>query len=147
MYFWNNHRKAVDFDGTVENPGLKKAFEKIRLYNTPYYYLKVIAEIEVANFLLLVLDEGRTVVSENDVNFITVTNTSGQVYFPLFTDDDDAQLNKPADADVAAFVVDAVTAFKMTLEEDNIEGVVINPGSDQWIMNKESLNWFLGARK
>jgi hypothetical protein len=58
MYFWNNHRKAVDFDALIENPGLKKALEKFQLNKTEFYYRKVVNEIEVANFLLLIIDKG-----------------------------------------------------------------------------------------
>jgi hypothetical protein len=49
--------------------------------------------------------------------------------------------------DIAAFVVDIVSMCKMALNEAEVKGVVINPGSDGWTMNKEYLSNFLGARK
>jgi hypothetical protein len=146
MDFWYNHRKTVHGDEPLDNSKLKKAFEKLRLYNTEFYYRKALDEIKVANFLFLIIDAGNWL-PDSPVNPVVLTNAKGEVFLPLFSDDDEAQSHRPPDIDVAAIVVDVLSVCNMVVKDDAFNGVVINPGSDDWLMNREFIGYLLGARK
>ncbi|WP_214073479.1 SseB family protein [Mucilaginibacter sp. dw_454] len=155
MTFWINpkKRKPVDFDTAIENPALKTAFEKYRLYKTEYYGRKVITEIKCANFMALITTDGMSYAQilgkagldkDQLVNLVGIQDKADEWFQPLFSDASEIDLNfKDNRDDLRTVVLDINWTINFILGQPSRKGIVINPGSDGWVIYREQMEWYL----
>lgn len=110
-------------------------------------------ELKRANFLVLVetngLDASKSTESEkvlfkkgSTIKFLNTFDENNNSFIPLFTDWNEIDLWIESRENIVGWIMSATEAFNFVLKGKNY-GLVINPCSDRWAMNKEQITDFL----
>ncbi len=140
----------VGLNNPVTNPALVAALEDMQINPGNETNDKLMVELNKAKYLLPLLSDEMNV-SEADENgkvniekgslikIITYSGTDGNIYLPLFTDWD--VIKNYFDNPVDTFVLPATDAWEFTLKADKYHGIIINPGSNDLLLNKERIQY------
>jgi SseB protein N-terminal domain len=144
--------KPVDINKPVENPDLKKAFERFELNKSENNLKAIINELINTHFLVLIqgdemrlsktdTDNGFTVEKGSKIKFLNCYDKNNKPLLPIFTDWQEVDLwLKNRDNNIHGWVMTANEAFDFAVRSQINNGVVINPGSTRWEMSKEHIN-------
>jgi hypothetical protein len=144
----------MDVNQPVTNNELKEAFRAFNLNKSEYTLQPVINELKKANFLVLIdtrqlntsAIEGSDKVSFDKGGVITFLKTydgNGKSFLPIFTDWNEIDLWLKSRDNIAGWVMPTDEVFTFVQKNTNDAGLVINPCSDKWSMNKEQITAFL----
>ena len=145
--------ETVDLNKPVDNPDLTKAFAEFSLNKTEETLQLVISGLIKANFIVLFFadqlkttkdSEGNLFIDKGSViEFINCIDKD-KLLLPVFTDWQEVDLwIKQRDNNIQSFIMPTFEAFDWVSNNDSYNGIVINPGSTGWTMNKEQVKNFL----
>ncbi len=156
-FFKKNNRKEIknsDFDIKVPitNPDLKIAFNEFYKNKSDENFINIINGIFKAKFLAITIndevkstknDDGTTTIHEGSlIKFLLFNNEENGAVLPLFTDWSEVDLSiKDRDETYQGLIMPSYEAFNFALSD--YDGLVINPGSDGWFLNKNQIQNFL----
>jgi len=152
MAFWNR-KKYTDIDKPVTNPALKNAFKIFFLNKCEETLQEIISKLKSANFLVLIETDGLNLskIQESDkvffekgstIKFLKTFNENHEQFLPIFTDWNEIDLWVESRDGIAAWIMPISDAITLVFNS-NDAGLVINPCSDKWDMNKEQISTFL----
>ena len=136
----------INIDEFTENQKLKELLKKMYEDNNPKLENEILEEIIMkVNFLSYVnLDE--TEIDFGNINFNVLTTDDNKIYLPAFTDLEElSKWGIPADMDTITLNFD--NYVEIILENANIEGLVINPFGDSYILSREWLKELKDMKK
>jgi hypothetical protein len=148
-------KDSVDVNKPIENPDLKKSFELFESNKSENNLKTVLNELVKANFLVLVItdemkisnngkDNENFVEKGSSIKFLNCYDQNQKPFLPIFTDWQEADLwLKKRDINISAFIMTTIEAFEFATNSKVSNGVIINPGSIGWEMNKEQLRNFI----
>ena len=125
----------ININKITENQKLKELLKKMYEENNPELENEILEEIIMkVNFLSYVnLDETET--NFENVNFNVLTTDDNKIYLPAFTDLEElAKWGIPSNMDTLTLNFD--NYVEIILENENIEGLVINPFSASFILSR-----------
>ena len=128
----------INIDEVTENQKLKELLKKMYEDNSSELENEILEEIIMkVNFLSYVnLDETET--DFGNINFNVLTTDDNKIYLPAFTDLEElSKWGIPANMDTITLNFD--NYVEIILENENIEGLVINPFGDSYIRSREWL--------
>ena len=128
----------INIDKFTENQKLKELLKKMYEDNNPKLENEILEEIIMKiNFLSYVnLDETET--DFGNINFNVLTTDDNKIYLPAFTDLEElSKWGIPSNMDTTTLNFD--NYVEIILENKNIEGLVINPFGDSYILSREWL--------
>ena len=128
----------ININKITENQKLKELLKKMYEENNPELENEILEEIIMkVNFLRYVnLDE--TEKEDKNTNFNVLTTDDNKIYLPAFTDLEElSKWGIPANMDTITLNFD--NYVEIILENENIEGLVINPFGDSYILSREWL--------
>ena len=128
----------INIDEVTENQKLKELLKKMYEDNSSELENEILEEIIMkVNFLSYVnLDETDT--DFGNINFNVLTTDDNKIYLPAFTDLEElSKWGIPANMDTITLNFD--NYVEIILENENIEGLVINPFGDSYILSREWL--------
>jgi hypothetical protein len=145
--------EKIDLNKPVENPDLKKAFADFSINKTEETLQLVINGLIEANLIVLFFaDHIKTTKDEKGnlffdkgsvIEFINCVDKD-KILLPLFTDWQEVDLwIKNRESNIQSFIMPTVESFEWVLNNDAYNGIVINPGSTGWTMNKEQVKNFI----
>lgn len=146
--------KNEDVNTPVENPHLKKGFKKFSSNKTEANLQILTSALAKATFLVLIKTDGikSSPISPagkvkievgSTFNFLKTYNENGQTFQPLFTDWKEIDLWVESRDGIAGWMMSAKEVFEFVIKHTNDTGIVVNPCSDKWGMNKEQMILFL----
>ena len=131
----------ININETTENQKLKKLLKKMYEDNNPKLENEILEEIIMkVNFLSYVnLNETEKENKNNkNTNFNVLTTDDNKIYLPAFTDLEElSKWGIPSNMDTITLNFD--NYVEIILENENIEGLVINPFGDSYILSREWL--------
>ena len=136
----------INIDEFTENQKLKELLKKMYEDNNPKLENEILEEIIMkVNFLSYVnLDE--TEKEDKNTNFNVLTTDDNKIYLPAFTDLEElSKWGIPADMDTITLNFD--NYVEIILENANIEGLVINPFGDSYILSRKWLKELKAMKK
>lgn len=151
-------KPAVDFDINVpiENPELVKAMNTFFVEGNEANLMKVIDSLLPAKFLVLSVNDemeteqtetGTVIKKDSVLKFLQCVDNNDNVFLPLFTDWTEAGKWVQHDKNIGGFVMHTFEAFEFANRDGNYSGILINPGSEPWLMNTEQISNFLSDFK
>lgn len=144
---------------TVNNPKLEKAFDRYLANKTEKTYFKLQDAMEDATFLVLVnTDDWKTTQGKtnkeilvelgSNLKFLNCLGPDNQRYLPAFTSRAEVDVwYKEKDNAMNTFVVSLFDMIVIVNADSSLQGLIINPGSLQWGMNKKQLDTFVKNSK
>ena len=158
MAFWNKKKSiVVDVNKPVTNPALKNAFKIFNLNKCEETLKKLTDVIKAAEFLVLVETE-RLKLSPDDINnsvmfekggiikFLKTYDENRQRFLPIFTDWKEIDLWTKSRKGFFGWIMPISDVFSW-VNNSNDTGLVINPCSDKWTMDKEQIAVFTKESK
>ena len=136
----------INIDEVTENQKLKELLKKMYEDNSSELENEILEEIIMkVNFLSYVnLDETET--DFGNINFNVLTTDDNKIYLPAFTDLEElSKWGIPANMDTITLNFD--NYVEIILENENIEGLVINPFGDSYILSREWLKELKAMKK
>ena len=146
--------QEIDVNKPVTNPILKKAFENFHNAKTEAN-LEVIGKELIKANLLLVINNSAMQVSPQDENgrvaikegsqfsIYLIYNEQNEPMYPLFTDWEEIDLWFKTRENITGWIVSVKDAFDLLHNAASIKGLVINPSTNRWNMNKEQAQEFI----
>lgn len=144
---------------TVINPKLEKAFDRYLSNKTKKTFYKLQDALEDATFLVLVntndwkTTQGKTnkevlVELGSNLKFLNCLGPDNQRYLPVFTNRAEVDLwYKEQGNTMNTFVVSIFDIIAITNADASLNGLIINPGSLRWGMNKKQIDTFVKNSK
>ena len=132
----------------TNNQKLKELLKKMYEDNNPRLENEVLEEIIMkVNFLSYInSDQNNTETDFENINFNVLTTDDNKIYLPAFTDLEElAKWGIPSNMDTITLNFD--NYVEIILENENIEGLVINPFGDLYILSKEWLRELKDMKK
>lgn len=144
----------IDVNKPLENPVLKELFQKLKKAKEDDEYAQILNQLaeEIAmnaHFLSVVnlseepeeQSDGSFMLKENtEISFPMLTNQENQAFYPIFIDWEELykwQDLKKENLRTAIFNFDDY--LSMVFDNENSYGIVINPFSDNFLLDKENL--------
>jgi hypothetical protein len=147
-------KEKIDLNKPVENPELKKAFAEFGLNKTEENLQLVIGRLIKANFIVLFNSDQLKTTTDikgnlffdkgSVINFLYCIDKDNKALLPVFTDWQEVDLwLKKRENNIDSFIMSTFEAFEWVAIDEDYVGIVINPGSTGWTMNKEQVKNFL----
>ncbi len=140
----NKADAAGTVSGPVSNPKLKEAIAALKEGNSPEKQLALQAALKEARLLAPCAvdgpkpEDGKPVsVNPSSVRFFLINTNDGKVFFPAFTDPEEANKFRGAkDTGAQAMMVQTIANYDRMLSDPKgpAQGIVINPGSDSLVI-------------
>lgn len=144
----------IDVNKPLENPVLKELFQKLKNAKEDDEFAKVLnnlaEEIAMNAYFLSVVNlseepeeqsDGSFMLKENtEISFPMLTNQEDQAFYPIFIDWE--ELNKWEDLkkeNLKTAIFNFDDYLSMVFGNENNHGIVINPFSDNFLLDKETL--------
>jgi len=127
----------ININKITENQKLKELLKKMYEENNPELENEILEEIIMkVNFLSYInSNENNTETNFENVNFNVLTTDDNKIYLPAFTDLEElAKWGIPSNMDTLTLNFD--NYVEIILENENIEGLVINPFSASFILSR-----------
>jgi SseB protein N-terminal domain len=142
-----NRRKSIDVNKPITNEALKEAFKTFNSNKKEDTLQTVIDELKKANFLVLVDKNGLNVSKTSESNdstiepgsviaFLKTFDQNNDSFLPLFTDWEEIDLWVESRENIVGRIMTTKEAFEFVLRNQKDKGLVINPRSDKWTMDK-----------
>lgn len=139
--------RPVDANTPFENPELKDAIARFHAEPTNENIDLIIPELQKAHFIILtelqeVAEEtpGVTPIKKGTkVGVINLYDKDKNCFHPLFTDWDAAYEFKP-DAK-SSFLVPAAAIWEHIMSDESYDGIIINPGLDQFKLMRPGVEY------
>ncbi|MFV0394645.1 MAG: enhanced serine sensitivity protein SseB [Coprobacillaceae bacterium] len=135
----------VDVNTPLTNPKLKKLMGFMQKEQTSESKDAMLHEVIMhAYFLMVILLEGEQDTQSSilpkgtKMQISLITNTENQQYYPIFTDWDEIRKWKAED-NLQTWIVDFDDFVSLVLNNDDVEGIVINPYTENIVLNTEML--------
>lgn len=146
--------EKLDLNKPIENPELNKAFVEFNSNKTEGNLQLVIRGLIKANFIVLFNSEQLKTTTDTEgsvyiekgsiINFLNCFDEEKNALLPVFTDWQEVDLwLEKRDNNISSFIMSTFEAFEWVASSNNHVGIVINPGSTGWSMNKEQVKLFL----
>lgn len=144
----------VDVNKPLENPKLKELFKKLRAAKDEDGYVEVINELaeEIAMnaYFLSVISLSEEAEKQNDgtsvfkkdttISFPLLTNQENKPFYPAFIDWEELyKWEEMKKEDLKTMILNFDDYIKMIIDDNGGEGMVINPFSDNFILDKDIL--------
>lgn len=158
-----SNKKAKIQQGTiapVTNPEVKKAINNLKLGSTPEKQealsnaLKKARLLAPCNFDVELKPNHKGVlptVNPTQIKFLLINTNDGKVFFPAFTDVEESTKFKVAGDkdDMPKNIVRTIQEYDVLLSDPNskVQGVIINPGSDNIVIPKALIALLVGRVK
>lgn len=147
-------KEKIDLNKPVENPELIKAFTEFRSNKTEENLQLVIDGLIKANFIILFYSDQLKTTTDSEgnlfidkgsiINFLNCFDKEDKALLPVFTDWQEVDLwITKRENNINSFIMSTFEAFEWVANSDSHVGIVINPGSTGWTMNKEKVKNFL----
>ena len=127
----------ININKITENQKLKELLKKMYEENNPELENEILEEIIMkVNFLSYInSNENNTETNFENVYFNVLTTDDNKIYLPAFTDLEElAKWGIPSNMDTLTLNFD--NYVEIILENENIEGLVINPFSASFILSR-----------
>lgn len=138
----------ININEATNNQKLKELLKKMYEDNNPRLENEVLEEIIMkVNFLSYInSNQNNTETDFENINFNVLTTDDNKIYLPAFTDLEElAKWSIPSNMDTITLNFD--NYVEIILENENIEGLVINPFGDLYILSKEWLRELKDMKK
>jgi hypothetical protein len=147
-------KEKIDLNKPVENPELKKAFAEFHSNKTEENLQLVIGGLIKANFIVLFNSDQVKTTSDSEgnlsiekgsiINFLNCFDKESKALLPVFTNWQEVDLwIKKRENNINSFIMSTFEAFEWAASSEAHVGIVINPGSTGWTMNKDQVKNFL----
>ena len=128
----------TDMNKTNENERLKKLLKKIDEDNSPELENEILEEIIMKANFLSYINSNELESTFGNINFNVLTTDDNKIYLPAFTDLEElSKWGIPANMNTITLNFDDYA--EIILDNDSIDGLVINPFGDYYIISKEGL--------
>lgn len=138
-----------NIDEIVKNPELVKAIDDLARNSTRETKLKLMTELNEANYLVPVvsdeIDGSRAdekgvirLSKDSDIMVLSMTDGKGNQFMPVFTDLKSAD-KWSTDKDFKTIAMPADKVWTFALSKDYYEGVVVNPGVKAVPLSKDMI--------
>ena len=128
----------TDMNKTNENERLKKLLKKIDEDNSPELENEILEEIIMKANFLSYINSNELESTFGNINFNILKTDDNKTYLPAFTDLEElSKWGIPANMNTITLNFDDYA--EIILDNDNIDGLVINPFGDYYIIPKEGL--------
>lgn len=136
----------ININEVAENQKLKELLKKIHEENNPNLENEILEEIIMkVNFLSYVNSDENDIIFEN-INFNVLTTDDNKIYLPAFTDLEElSKWGIPANMDTITLNFD--NYVDIILDNENIEGLVINPFGNSFILSRKWLEELKAMKK
>jgi hypothetical protein len=142
------NKPPVDLNKPIENPGLSAAFNDYNQNKCNETIIKVIKNIVASNFLVAIISDQiektepdkkgmATIKKGSIIKFFNCYNQNNECFFPIFTDW--VEIKKWTDQQVDTLVMPCIQVLDFIKENKEYLGIVINPGSIGWTLNKDNI--------
>ena len=128
----------TDMNKTNENERLKKLLKKIDEDNSPELENEILEEIIMKANFLSYINSNELESTFGNINFNVLKTDDNKTYLPAFTDLEElSKWGIPANMNTITLNFDDYA--EIILDNDSIDGLVINPFGDYYIIPKEGL--------
>ena len=128
----------TDMNKTNENERLKKLLKKIDEDNSPELENEILEEIIMKVNFLSYINSNELESTFGNINFNVLKTDDNKTYLPAFTDLEElSKWGIPANMNTITLNFDDYA--EIILDNDSIDGLVINPFGDYYIIPKEGL--------
>ena len=128
----------TDMNKTNENERLKKLLKKIDEDNSPELENEILEEIIMKVNFLSYINSNELESTFGNINFNVLKTDDNKTYLPAFTDLEElSKWGIPANMNTITLNFDDYA--EIILDNDSIDGLVINPFGDYYIISKEGL--------
>ena len=128
----------TDMNKTNENERLKKLLKKIDEDNSPELENEILEEIIMKANFLSYINSNELESTFGNINFNVLKTDDNKTYLPAFTDLEElSKWGIPANMNTITLNFDDYA--EIILDNDSIDGLVINPFGDYYIISKEGL--------
>ena len=128
----------TDMNKTNENERLKKLLKKIDEDNSPELDNEILEEIIMKANFLSYINSNELESTFGNINFNVLKTDDNKTYLPAFTDLEElSKWGIPANMNTITLNFDDYA--EIILDNDSIDGLVINPFGDYYIISKEGL--------
>ena len=128
----------INIDEVTENQKLKELLKKMYEDNSSELENEILEEIIMkVNFLSYInSNKNNNEIDLGNINFNVLTTDNNKIYLPAFTDLEElSKWGIPSNMDTITLNFD--NYVEIILENENIEGLVINPFGDSYILSRE----------
>ena len=128
----------ININEITENQKLKELLKKMYEENNPELENEILEEIIMkVNFLSYInSNKNDTEINFGSINFNVLTTDDNKIYLPAFTDLEElSKWGIPENMNTITLNFD--NYVEIILDNENIEGLVINPFGDYYILSKE----------
>ncbi len=147
-------KEKIDLNKPIENQELQKAFTEFHSNKTEENLQLIISGLIKANFIVLFNTDQLKTSSDNEgnlsidkgsiINFLNCFDKENKALLPVFADWQEVDLwLKKRESNINSFIMSTFEAFEWVANSDAHVGIVINPGSTGWTMNKDQVKNFL----
>ena len=128
----------TDMNKTNENERLKKLLKKIDEDNSPELENEILEEIIMKTTFISYINSNELESTFGNINFNVLKTDDNKTYLPAFTDLEElSKWGIPANMNTITLNFDDYA--EIILGNDSIDGLVINPFGDYYIISKEGL--------
>ncbi|HEY2583260.1 MAG TPA: SseB family protein [Mucilaginibacter sp.] len=149
-----NKKQPIEVSKPIVNPALKKAIKVFNSNKSEKILEAVASALKKANFLVLINSEkmkvSQTTESNNQIvekgsviEFLKTFDENNDSFLPIFTDWNEVDLWIESRENIAGWIMTTTEVFSFVVKNKNDKGLVINPCSDRWAMDKEQITNFL----
>lgn len=147
-----NNKEGIDVTKAIENPNLLQAIKEHKENPDEEGNSKLTYALTSATFLALSYTDNLNMEHKNQNEYIVkegssfnlhfISDDQGNSYLPIFTDWKHVK-DFTAD-DVSGLIFPAKDIFNFfDLNEDNLKGIIINPGEEDCLLEKEHINMLI----
>ena len=130
----------TDMNKTNENERLKKLLKKIDEDNSPELENEVLEEIIMKANFLSYINSNELESTFGNINFNVLKTDDNKTYLPAFTDLEElSKWGIPANMNTITLNFDDYVEIILDNNNNSIDGLVINPFGDYYIISKEGL--------
>ena len=128
----------INIHENTENQRLKDLLKKMYKDNNPKLENEILEEIIMKVNFLSYINSNENETNFENINFNVLTTDDNKIYLPAFTDLEElSKWGIPSNMDTITLNFD--NYVEIILENENIEGLVINPFGDSYILSREWL--------
>ena len=128
----------INIHENTENQRLKDLLKKMYKDNNPKLENEILEEIIMKVNFLSYINSNENETNFGNINFNVLTTDDNKIYLPAFTDLEElSKWGIPSNMDTITLNFD--NYVEIILENENIEGLVINPFGDSYILSREWL--------
>lgn len=146
-----------NIDKIINNPELVKAIDDLARKNNRENKLKLMNELNEANYLVPVIADkieesgknSKGVINldkDSDIKVLSMTDGKGSEYMPVFTDMESVD-KWSADKEFKTIAMPAEKVWTFVLSKEYYDGVVVNPGIKALPLKKESVKFLKDQNK